>query len=281
MKRTFRISIFIAVISVSIFGQDINVTQISEDVIVLYPEKYRNINEIRKVGGNVTAVKTDSGMVVFDSFISTKAAEIGKDLIHQYFPGIPIKYLIITHHHADHLAGSSIFKNAFTIAYKNLIKHTDVQINLFLASDTLLDIGGKSFEFLYFGNAHTNSDIVILNKTDKLLVMGDLLCYEKCYVLGQESDVQIWINLLDILLKRKSEYQFVIPGHGSIVEDYTSLIEQHDYLLDLYDVVRNAKDKNWSIDEILHSKQLEKYKNYMLFDKIDLDLKVCWEQIDN
>jgi glyoxylase-like metal-dependent hydrolase (beta-lactamase superfamily II) len=281
MKITIQIFVLVSVISISLTGQNIKVTPVSDDVIILHPENYRDINEIRKVGGHITAVRTDSGIVVFDSFISSEAAEIGKNLIHKYFSYRPIIYLVNTHHHADHVEGNSTFNNAFTFAHQNLQKHNNIQINLYLTSDTLLNIGGKTFEIIYFGSAHTNSDIIILDTNDKLLIMGDLLCFKKCYILVQESDVKNWISLLDRILQRKTEYQFVIPGHGGVVKDNNSLIEQRNYLVDLCNVVKNAKNNNLSFEEAKQAIQLDAYNDYLLFDKIELDLKVCWRQIAN
>ena len=45
-----------------------------------------------------------------------------------------------------------------------------------------------------------------------------------------QSDAKNWIVLLDTLTNRKDEYDYVIPGHCSIVQDVEALIEQRSYL---------------------------------------------------
>jgi len=261
-------------------GQDVKVTRLSKDIIVLHPGIVDDIDEIRKAGGNVTAVKTDSGIVVFDSFISDHAAESGLKLIHEYFPDIPVKYLINTHHHGDHTGGNSVFKDAVTMAHKNAAKRISPKINLSITADTVIHIGCRTFEIMYFGPAHTNSDIIILDKDDRLLIMGVLLCFRKCYILLPGSDALNWIDLLEKIAERKDEFKYVIPGHGAVSADYSALIEQRDYLQDLYQSVQNQKKKNITFEEAFEKMQLDKYKEYMLFDQISRDVKVCWEQAE-
>jgi glyoxylase-like metal-dependent hydrolase (beta-lactamase superfamily II) len=271
--------IIVLIISQTVLAQSVHVTQVSDDVIVLHPSAVDDINEIRKVGGNVTCVRTDRGLVVFDSFISTSAAEIGRDVIHKYYPNIPIKYLVNTHHHPDHVSGNSYFQEACIIAHMNLNKNTDTPVNIQIQSDAVLTFGGKTFEILYFGNAHTENDLIILDREDRLLIMGDLLCRRKCYVLAAGSDALNWIALLEKITERKEEYDFVIPGHCGVVEDVASLIEQRNYLSDVWSVVKKARESDLTLEETKKSIHLEKYKDYMMYDRIGLDLEACWNQM--
>ena len=96
-------------------SQDIQVTQISDDVIILHPQQVQNLEVVREVGATITAVRTDSGIIVVDSFVSIEAAEMARKLIRKHFPTGPFKYLICTHHHADHVRGNQCFKDACII----------------------------------------------------------------------------------------------------------------------------------------------------------------------
>jgi uncharacterized sulfatase len=279
MKKISLFYFIILMMSQTVRAQNIHVTQIADDVIILHPSAIDDINEIRKVGGNVTAVRTDSGIVVFDSFISIHAAEAGRDLIQKYFPNTPIKYLVNTHHHPDHVSGNSCFQEACIIAHAYPKKEIDIPVNIQIQSGAILAFGGKTFEILYFGNAHTESDLIILDREDRLLIMGDLLCRRKCYVLVSKSDALNWIALLKQIVERKEEYDLVIPGHGGVVEDVASLREQKDYLQDIWSVVKKAREGDLTLEETKKSVYLGKYKDYMLFDQIGLDIEACWNQM--
>lgn len=97
---------------ISVQAKDIQATQITKDLLIIHGG-----------GGNITAIRTDSGIVVIDSFVSPQAAEEARNFIVKYFPELPIKYLINTHHHSDHVRGNQYFRDALTIGHTNLKKH--------------------------------------------------------------------------------------------------------------------------------------------------------------
>ena len=103
-----------------VWAQDVGVTRVTDDVIVLHPSSVRDMTSVREVGGNVTVVRTDGGMVVTDSFFSSKAGRNGRAVIEARFPNVPIRYLVNTHHHADHVGGNPCFDGAVIVAHVNL-----------------------------------------------------------------------------------------------------------------------------------------------------------------
>jgi cyclase len=313
----------------SVQAQDIQAKQITKDVIVIHGG-----------GGNITAVRTDSGIVVIDSFVSPHLAKEARNFIMKYFPDIPIKYLINTHHHSDHIRGNQYFRDAVIIGHVNLEKHMmddydqlvgkysnynekivdlknrieeleelkdkkgeeadTLKIDLLfweeaktflgefvptppclhITSDAILTFGGKTFEILYNGTAHTDNDLVILILEDQLLIMGDLLFYRKCYIMSSASDVKNWITILDEMLKRSDEYKNVIPGHGAVVVDVEALVAQRDYLNTLLGTVSDAHHRGLTLDQTKKEITLGNYKEYIDYDKIGLDIEACWHQLE-
>ena len=272
--------LFILMIPSVLSGQDIQVTRISNDVIVLHPRIIDDINVIRKVGGNMTAIRTDSGIVVVDSFISPEAGAQARRQIENHFPNLPIKYLINTHHHADHVRGNDSFSEACVIAHANLTSHSTIFPTLKIASDYAFSLGGKIFEIRYFGSAHTDNDLVLLDRADKLLIMGDLLCHRKCRILGSLSNAENWIALLDNLIRQSGDYEYVIPGHGGVVLNGDALVEQRNYLKDLCNAVQNARKIDMTLEEAKNEIRLEKYKSYTMLDQIEDDIEAYWHQIE-
>jgi len=329
--------ILFLVIPCSLMPQDIKVTRISDDIIILHPRQVHDLTVVREVGGTIAVVRTDSGIIVVDSFVSNQAAEMARKLIREHFPKSPFKYLICTHHHADHVRGNQCFQDACIIGHVNVEKYIMDDYNrllkkyghyhkkidtlkLFLkegkyksvnekkrieedlvfwngtkaffktykptppslqiSSNTTLKLGGKTFEILFFGIAHTDNDLVVLDREDRLLIMGDLLCYRKCYIMGSQSNAKNWIALLDQLIDRRDEYNYVIPGHGDAVENIDALVEQRDYLKNICDAVESAQQRHLTLDQAKKSIQLEQYKTYMMYDRLDLDIEAYWKQIE-
>ena len=73
-------------------------------------------------GGNVYLVTTPAGNVVIDTAMSGRAAE-AKNLLDAENHG-PVKYIILTHGHADHIGGIPLWKEAGTqiVAQRNYVE---------------------------------------------------------------------------------------------------------------------------------------------------------------
>jgi glyoxylase-like metal-dependent hydrolase (beta-lactamase superfamily II) len=64
------------------------------------------------VSHNSTIVAFDEYLVVFDAPVSDAQAQWTLEAAQQKFPGKPVKYLVLTHHHIDHTAGTRVFAAA-------------------------------------------------------------------------------------------------------------------------------------------------------------------------
>ncbi len=97
----------------------------------------------------------------------------------------PIKYLIYSHHHYDHIAGGKAFKDAGAI----IVAHRRAKERLALLKDpntplpdqivgdgvTTLRLGGTTLELRYVGLNHSDSTLVMLLPKEKIVFVVDLL----------------------------------------------------------------------------------------------------------
>ena len=62
---------------------------------------------VERIGGGYRSlvVDTDEGLVVVDAPLNPDASEAAIALIERTLPGRPIRYVVITHHHGDHIGG--------------------------------------------------------------------------------------------------------------------------------------------------------------------------------
>lgn len=283
MKKTIVLSTLFLATALAALCQPIQTTEITDDVIVVHGG-----------GGNITAVRTDDGIVVIDSFISPQAAREARDLIEKHFPDTPIRYLVNTHYHADHVGGNQCFKDVAIVGHSNLERrmmrdHAETKAEsdeyvptpptLQISSNTTIKLGGKTFEILHFGTGHTDNDLVVLDRQDKLLILGDLLFVRKCYVMNSGSDVKNWIATLDKLMIRSDQYQYVVPGHGAVVTDASALKQLQDYLVALWTAVTEAHRKGLTLEQAKQEIRLEEYADFEDYDRMGLDIEVCWRQI--
>jgi alkyl sulfatase BDS1-like metallo-beta-lactamase superfamily hydrolase len=86
------------------------------------PVKINDAISMVPASGNVYLVKTAAGDVLIDTAIAESAAEVKK--IFDSEPHGPVKYIILTHAHADHIGGISLWKGPDTqiIAQRNYVE---------------------------------------------------------------------------------------------------------------------------------------------------------------
>jgi len=96
----------------------------------------------------------------------------------------PIKYLIYSHHHFDHIAGGKAFKDAGArvIAHKNatarLKKINDPHTALpdeSVGNKKVIKLGGTTLELLYLGLNHSDSTLVMRLPKEKIVFIVDTI----------------------------------------------------------------------------------------------------------
>src|SRR4051794_32010014 len=96
----------------------------------------------------------------------------------------PIKFLIYSHHHYDHIAGGKAFKDAGAkiIAHKNATMHlkavNDPHTPLpdeSIGNKKVIKLGGTTMELLYLGPNHSDSNLVIRLPKEKIIFVVDTI----------------------------------------------------------------------------------------------------------
>ena len=96
----------------------------------------------------------------------------------------PIKYLIYSHHHYDHIAGGKAFKDAGA----RIIAHKNVRLHLAPLGDPhtvlpdesfdgrkVITLGGTTLELIYLGANHSDSNIVMRLPKEKIIFVVDTI----------------------------------------------------------------------------------------------------------
>jgi glyoxylase-like metal-dependent hydrolase (beta-lactamase superfamily II) len=96
----------------------------------------------------------------------------------------PIRYLVYSHHHFDHIAGGKAFKDAGAtiIAHKNAKKrlaavndpHTPMP-DRYVGDNTTLRLGGTALELRYLGPNHSDTTLVMRLPREKILFIVDTI----------------------------------------------------------------------------------------------------------
>jgi quinoprotein relay system zinc metallohydrolase 2 len=173
----------------------------------------------------------------------------------------PIRYVINTHVHPDHLFGDAAFadEGAEFVGHHNLPRAlaergsfyldtfrrqmgaelmADVRIiapTRLVEHDMRFDLGGRILVAKAWPAAHTDSDLTILDQRSGTLFAGDLIVARHVPVL--DGSIRGWLAVLDELSHASAVR--IVPGHGPVIEDWHDAIAaQRHYLQRLAQDVR-------------------------------------------
>jgi glyoxylase-like metal-dependent hydrolase (beta-lactamase superfamily II) len=214
--------------------------------------------ENRNFISNAGFVVTDDGVVVIDALGSPAlAAELLAEI--RRVTAQPVRYLIVTHYHADHIYGLQVFKaaGATIVAHpagreyltsdtaqrrleasrQELAPWVDEKTQLvpadrwLEAEDVTLRVGSFDFRIRHVGPAHTPEDLVVFVPRLGVLFSGDLVFRGRVPFVGQ-ADSRQWIQSLEQLIDLKA--RLVVPGHGPVSTTPAADFQlTRDYLLHL------------------------------------------------
>jgi glyoxylase-like metal-dependent hydrolase (beta-lactamase superfamily II) len=240
---------------------------------------------------NAGFVVTREGVVVFDTLGTPPLAEKMLQLIRK-ITRQPIKLVIVSHYHADHYYGVQVFKAqgaeiwahraaegqtrtenaALRFAQRKEVLFPWVNENTklteadkFLEGDTDFELGGVHFNIRHVGPAHSDEDLAMLVKEDRVLFAGDLVFKGRVPFVG-EADSRAWLNSLDKLIAMKP--RVLVPGHGEAsTTPLKDLTLTRDYLLFLRSEMGKAVDDLITFDEAYARTDWSKYKNMPAFEE--------------
>jgi glyoxylase-like metal-dependent hydrolase (beta-lactamase superfamily II) len=203
---------------------------------------------------NAGFVVTDDGVVVFDA-LGTPA--LGYRLLQRIreVTDKPVKIIVVSHYHADHIYGLQAFKehagNPTVIAERlalgyiggdtasqgeaaqrrlaqrreALFPWVDEHTYLVPPDKTFdqtysFELGGLTFELRHLGPAHAPGDSMMLVKQLGVLFSGDVIYKGRIPFLDSpDTDTRNWLKGLNYLDQLKPEPRFIIPGHGDASDD--------------------------------------------------------------
>jgi cyclase len=213
---------------------------------------------ITGAGANSEIRVTSEGLIVVDGKLPGEQNYNALMEQIKMISSLPIKYLIVTHHHQDHTGNNDRFIAAGVeiLAQENLNKNLiNYQANPKPANATVtydnertLRLGGVTVEAHHFGPAHTSGDTVVYYPDLKVVVLSDVITTGTNGPLadyaGGGSFLE-WPRILDAILKL--DFDTAIPGNGgpltkADVEAYKTKIET--FVNRAKEAVRNGVPKD-------------------------------------
>ena len=213
-------------------------------------------------------VVTDEGVIATDPMNPKAAGILMKEI--RKVTDKPIKYVVYSHNHWDHILGGKVFKaaGARIIGHEGCIKHFERSPHPALAmpDGTFkkrydLKLGGKTLELRYFGRNHGDCLIVMRLPKEKILFIVDLVTPKRLpFGILPDYYLKDWVESLKEI--EKLDLDRIIPGHGPPVAPASAVREQREYLEDLMAAVKEARKKTMNMDKIREMVKLPKYEKW-------------------
>jgi quinoprotein relay system zinc metallohydrolase 2 len=247
-------------------------------------ENHGNISNASLIVGSESAAVIDTG----GSYAVGKALRdaVGK------ITDKPVRYVINTHMHSDHVLGNAAFEGIgaeFVGHYKlpaalgaradsylrsarqrlgeSGFAGTKIILPTKLVTDTLsLDLGGRSLTLKARPTAHTDNDLTIFDVSTETFFLGDLLF--SGHIPTLDGSIVGWLKLIPELMAEKAAR--AIPGHGPKSMSWPdAILPEKQYLETLASDVRALIKDGATLEKALTTAGQSARGNWQVFDDLN------------
>ncbi|MCL1893098.1 MAG: MBL fold metallo-hydrolase [Holophagaceae bacterium] len=251
-----------------------------------------NVYCIYGQGGNVGLIVGDDHLVLIDGQFARSLPGLLATI--KTVSEKPIKYLVNTHHHGDHVDANPVLSSQV----QGIIAHTNAKSRIAkdqersepekrgglpdillghggIAAQSMMSIllGKQDIHIAHFGAAHTDGDVAIGIPSARIIHLGDMLFLGRLPFIDTASGGTFdgLVQVIGHILSWLPEDSLVIPGHGNVC-DKKELARHHTFLVAVQQHVRKNPDK--TAKELADSFDKEPWK-----DKESSDSFVNWEAL--
>lgn len=205
---------------------------------------YRHTNGAGLAVHSGLVMITDEGALVVDSGATCAAEWLNKEIQERF--NVPVKYVVLTHAHADHIAGTQVFQNAgaTVVANQRAIEPIVGEKLPYALPDRVFDkdmtitLGGEEVILHRVDPSHSDSMVMVLFPRQKALQCTDV-CENKSMPYNDFLDFYYpgWIDTLDWVLAQ--DVEVIDVGHytPATKADQAALraymVDLHQQVLDL------------------------------------------------
>ena len=214
------------------------------------------------------------GLLVVDTRATLAHGVALREDVRRVAPGLPIRWVVNTHEHFDHVLGNGAFAEATVHAHENAaagivdscawikqqirddpsldpaypwytaellqdVLSTDPRLpDVTFSSVAAIDLGDRVVELAYPGRGHTSGDIAIRVPDADVVFAGDLVEQSAPPSFGSDCHPLDWPATLDLVIGMLTADTVVVPGHGSPV-DKAFVQDQRGDVSDIAELVRS------------------------------------------
>ncbi len=212
----------------------------------------------------------------------------------------PVRYLINTHSHGDHIWGDHLFKGASIIsstkcreeiarepeypdvsAYAKVLPHIDFKGVKHTVPDITFDSKlslyqeKREVQLIHNGTGHTPGDAIVYLPGEGIVFAGDILFYY-CTPLCAIGSILGWIKYLDMLLGMDAK--IFVPGHGPVCGK-EALIDSREYFSLLYNEGRKRFDMGMTAAEAAKDIDLGRFQDWSNWRRVGTNVDRLFREL--
>ena len=226
---------------------------------------------------------TAEGIIVTDPINADAARWLKVELAKRF--NKPIRYMIYSHDHVDHIAGGEVFADtAIVVAHENakadiIAEQRPTAVPDITFSDQMtIELGGKRVELSSVGRGHSDNMIVMRFPAERALYAVDFIPV-KAVAWKTMTDAYIpdWVDA--VARVEAMDFDVLVPGHGALgtKADATAF---RGYMETLYAAVLKGAREGKSLEAMQQGIRLEKYKDWQNYDsQLSLNIEGMYNQI--
>lgn len=253
-----------------------------------------NVYLLVGAGGNTTAQVGRDGVFLVDSQFAPMAEKILEAL--RPFTNGPLRYVVNTHMHADHIGGNARFRQLAPgnnlepfsiIAHQNtLMRLVELErddpdavpegalpLDSYDTETRDIHFNGEAVFVYHEPNAHTDGDSIVLFRESDVISTGDIFVPGGYPFVDVErgGSVQGLIDALNHILflavpaNKQEGGTYVVPGHGRIADE-ADVVEYRDTVVIISERIQDMIDRGMSLAEVQRERPSRDYDTEFVND---------------
>lgn len=239
------------------------------------------VREITRIAGEVYRFRnnfhfsvfavTPAGVIVTDPIDADAAKWLKAEIAQRW--NRPIKYLVYSHDHRDHIAGGEVFADTAIVVAHRRAKEAIIEEkrptavpNVTFDDALVIELGGTVLELTFVGKNHSDNSLVMRFPKERIAFAVDFIPIKSMPFRDfPDGYLQDWMDSLKRV--EAMDFDVLAPGHGPL-GNKADVVAFRVFLEELRADVATLAREGKSLDDVKKAVTLAKYKDWSGYEQM-------------